>query len=40
VLLAVGAEHYIAVVDLPTGKVFNVPWGVTKSGPLDIKYIP
>jgi len=40
VLAAVGVEHYIAVVDLNTGKVFTVPWGVTQNGPLDIKYIP
>jgi DNA-binding beta-propeller fold protein YncE len=40
VLAAVGVEHYVAVVDLNTGKVFSVPWDVTENGPLDIKFIP
>lgn len=40
VLSAVGTEHYVAVADLETGKVFTVPWGVSKTGPLDIRYIP
>jgi hypothetical protein len=40
VLTAVSAEHYVAVVDLNTGKAFTVPWNVTKSGPVDVKFIP
>jgi hypothetical protein len=40
VLVAVGTEHYIAVVDLATGKPFIVPWGITKTGPLDVRFIP
>jgi hypothetical protein len=40
VLAASGAEHQIFVVDLNTAKSFIVPWGTTKTGPQDIKYIP
>jgi hypothetical protein len=40
VLAACGADHNVYVVDLNTGKAFTVPWGITKTGPLDIKYIP
>ena len=40
VLVAVSGEHYIAEVDLETGKAFTVPWEVTKSGPTEIKLIP
>jgi hypothetical protein len=40
VLAASGAEHQVFVVDLNTGKSFAVPWGTTKTGPQDIKYIP
>jgi hypothetical protein len=40
VLVAVPKEHYVAVVDLEKGKAFMVPWGVTQSGPNDIKVIP
>ena len=40
VLAASGAEHQIFVVDLNTAKSFAVPWGTTKTGPQDIKYIP
>ena len=40
VLVANEKEHYVAVVDLNTGKPFNVPWEVDKTGPMDIKMIP
>ncbi|HET8938137.1 MAG TPA: hypothetical protein VFN67_32060 [Polyangiales bacterium] len=40
VLAASGAEHQIFVVDLNTAKSFAVPWGTTKTGPQDIKFIP
>jgi hypothetical protein len=40
VLIAVGVEHYIAVVDLNTAKPFIVPWEVTKTGPNAIALIP
>lgn len=40
VLAASGAEHQIFVIDLKTAKSFIVPWGTTKTGPQDIKYIP
>jgi len=40
VFAASGAEHQIFVVDLNTAKSFIVPWGTTKTGPQDIKYIP
>jgi hypothetical protein len=40
VFAAVGAEHYIAVIDLNTGKSHLVPWNVTKTGPMDVKLIP
>jgi hypothetical protein len=40
VLAASGAEHQIFVIDLNTAKSFVVPWGTTKTGPQDIKYIP
>jgi hypothetical protein len=40
VLVAVPTEHYVGVVDLEAGKAFMVPWGVTQSGPNDIKVIP
>lgn len=40
VLAAVGTDHIIVVADLATGKAFSVPWGITETGPLDIKYIP
>jgi len=40
VLAACGADRNVYVVDLNTKKAFTVPWGTTKTGPLDIKYIP
>lgn len=40
VLVASSGEHYIGVVDLAAGSAFTVPWGVTKSGPTEIKLIP
>jgi hypothetical protein len=40
VLAAVGTDHIVVVADLATGKAFSVPWGITETGPLDIKYIP
>jgi hypothetical protein len=40
VLAAVGTDHIVVVADLNTGKAFNVAWGITETGPLDIKYIP
>jgi hypothetical protein len=40
VLSAVATEHYIAVVDLNTKKPLIIPWGITKTGPVDIKLIP
>jgi hypothetical protein len=40
VLAAVGTDHIVVVADLATGKAFSVPWSITETGPLDIKYIP
>ena len=40
VLVANEKEHYVGVVDLNTGKTFQVPWEVDKTGPNDIKLIP
>lgn len=40
VLVANEKEHYVGVVDLNTGKTFNVPWEVDKTGPNDIEMIP
>jgi hypothetical protein len=40
VLAAVGTDHIVVVADLKTGKAFSVAWGITETGPLDIKYIP
>ncbi|HET6336142.1 MAG TPA: hypothetical protein VFG30_23125 [Polyangiales bacterium] len=40
VLAAVGTDHIVVVADLGTGKAFSVAWGITETGPIDIKYIP
>lgn len=40
VLVAVGGEHYIGVVDLEAGTAFTVPWEVSMSGPTEIKVVP
>ncbi|HKU39896.1 MAG TPA: hypothetical protein VJR89_17170 [Polyangiales bacterium] len=40
VLAACGTDHNVYVADLATGKAFTVPWETTKTGPIDIKYIP
>jgi hypothetical protein len=40
VLAAVGSDHIVVVADLNTGKAFHVAWGITETGPIDIKYIP
>jgi hypothetical protein len=40
VYVSVATEHYIAVVDLAAKKSIIVPWGLSKTGPVDIKLIP
>jgi DNA-binding beta-propeller fold protein YncE len=40
ILACAGGEHFVAVVDLDTGKSFTVPWGTTEMGPMDIEMIP
>jgi hypothetical protein len=40
VLGAIGAEHFLVVADLNTQKVHTIPWGVSKTGPMDVKFIP
>jgi hypothetical protein len=40
VYVSVATEHYVAVVDLATKKSIIVPWGLPKTGPVDIKMIP
>jgi hypothetical protein len=40
VYVSVATEHYIAVVDLASKKSIIVPWGLAKTGPVDIEMIP
>ncbi len=40
VLVAEAEDHYIAIVDLDAKTSFMVPWGITKTGPVDIKAVP
>jgi DNA-binding beta-propeller fold protein YncE len=40
VLVAVPTDHYVALVDLNTKESTIVPWEITETGPVDIKYIP